>query len=292
MAPQSGLSDRVIIVTGAGKGLGRAYALHLAASGAAVVVNNRWNDRKQPSSADAVAAEIRAAGGKAVTSYAPAEDPTSGEDMVRLAIDAFGRLDGVIANAGVPEAELFGKQALSEFHGVFDINFLGTLHVLHAAWKVMVAQKYGRVVVSTSSAGLHSNRGMPAYSASKAALVGLMRALALEGERADLKANAIAPYAATPMTDKYITPELAKRLGPETVAPLAAWLVSDACNLSGRTFVTGSGSVRCAWMVEGENHALGDDAGAAAQAAAARTPPGAFANANDAFQDFLRQAAG
>ena len=292
MAPQSGLSDREIIVTGAGKGLGRAYALHLAASGAAVVVNNRWSDRKQPSSADAVAAEIRAAGGQAVTSYAPAEDPASGEDMVRLAIDAFGRLDGVIANAGVPEAELFGKQALSEFHGVFDINFLGTLHVLHAAWKVMVAQKYGRVVVSTSSAGLHGNRGMPAYSASKAALIGLMRALALEGERADLKVNAIAPYAATPMTDKYITPEMTKRLPPEAVAPLASWLISDACNLSGRTFVVGAGSVRCAWVVEGDTHTLGADAGAAAQAAAAGTPARAFANANDAFKDFLSQAAG
>ncbi len=292
MVPQSGLSDRVIIVTGAGKGLGRAYALQLAAAGAAVVVNNRWSDRKQPSSADAVAAEIRAAGGRAVTSYAPAEDPSSGDDMVRLALDAFGRLDGVIANAGVPEAASFGRQTLEEFHGVFDINFLGTLHVLHAAWKVMVAQKYGRVVVSTSSAGLHGNRGMPAYSASKAALIGLMHALALEGERADLKANAIAPYAATPMTDKYITPDLAKRMAPEAVAPLAAWLMSEACNLTGQTFVAGSGSVRCAWMVEGTSYPLGDDAGAASQAAAGKAPPGTFAHANDAFQHFLSQAAG
>jgi NAD(P)-dependent dehydrogenase (short-subunit alcohol dehydrogenase family) len=288
--PQSGLADRVIIVTGAGKGLGRAYALHLAASGAAVVVNNRWSDRKQPSSADAVAAQIRAAGGKAVTSYVPAEEPTSGDDMVRLAIDAFGRLDGVIANAGVPEAASFGRESLADFHGVFDINFLGTLHVLHAAWKVMVAQKYGRVVVSTSSAGLHGNRGMPAYSASKAALIGLMRALALEGERADLKANAIAPYAATPMTDKYITPDLAKRMAPEAVAPLAAWLTSADCDVSGQTFVVGSGSVRCAWMVEGPTYTLGEDAGAAAQSAAHTPPPGAFAHANDAFQDFLSRA--
>ena len=262
----------------------------MAASGAAVVINNRWADRTQPSSADAVVAEIKAAGGRAVASYDPAEDPSSGEAMVRLALATFGRLDGLIANAGVPEAASFGRQSLDDFRAVFDINFLGTLHAVHATWKVLIAQKYGRVVVSTSSAGLHGNRGMPAYSASKAGLIGLMRALALEGERADVKVNAIAPYAATAMTSAYIDDALAQRMTPEAVAPIASWLASADCDLTGQTFVVGAGRVRTARMVEGPLVTLGEDTAKAIHAA---TPafPGAFAHANDAFQAFLTQAA-
>jgi NAD(P)-dependent dehydrogenase (short-subunit alcohol dehydrogenase family) len=285
------LKDRAIVVTGAGKGLGRAYALRLAAAGAAVVVNNRWADRGQPSSADAVVGEIAARGGRAVACHAAAEDPDSGAALVRCALDAFGRLDGLIANAGVPESASFGRQSLADFRRVFDINFLGTLHAVHAAWPVMLAQRYGRVVVSTSSAGLHGNRGMPAYAASKAALIGLTRALALEGARADVRINAIAPYAATAMTAAHIDPATAARMPAEAVAPAAAWLASPACDLSGEVFIVGAGRVRGARMVEGPAAEIGADPAAALHRVAGNVPVGAFASANDAFQAFLAESA-
>lgn len=283
-----GLEGRVIIVTGAGKGLGRAYARHLGARGAKVLVNNRWTDRSAPSSAEGVAAEIRDAGGEALACHDAVEDRASGEAMVARAISAWGRVDGVVANAGVPEAQSFLKQSLDDFHAVFDINFLGTLHLVHAAWPVMAAARHGRVIVSTSGAGLHANHGMAAYSASKAALIGLMRALALEGAARGITVNAIAPYAATPMTAAYIKdPALAARMTPEAVAPVVSWLASDACDVTGRVVVAGAGRVRGATAVEGRLIALGSDVGAAIHAADPLDGPRPFDHANEAFAAFV-----
>ncbi|MBL8644492.1 MAG: SDR family NAD(P)-dependent oxidoreductase [Rhodospirillaceae bacterium] len=289
MSWQSGLKDNVIIITGAGKGLGRAYALDLAAHGVAVVVNNRWRDPSQPSSAQSVVDEIKARGGKAVASHHAVEEPASGEDMVKLALDTFGRLDAVIANAGVPEAQSFGRMSLADFRGVFDVNFFGTLHLVHAAWTVFLSQKRGRVVVSTSAAGLHGNKGMAAYSSSKAALIGLMRALSVEGEGAGLRVNAIAPYAATAMTEAYITPELAAKMQPAAVAPVVSWLASPACDVSGHTFVAGAGRLRRGHTVEGPLVALGSDIPGAVRQAMQATEHQQFAHANAAFQGFLTQ---
>ena len=287
MDAQPDLAGRAIIITGAGKGLGRAYALHLGRGGAAIVVNNRWRNRAEPSSADAVVAEIVGAGGCAVASHHAVEDPASGEAMVALAQDHFGRLDGVIANAGVPESATFGRQSLDDFRAVFDTNFFGTLHIVHASWKAMLAQKYGRVVVSTSSAGLHGNHGMPAYSASKAALIGLMRALALEGARSNVRANALAPYAATPMTSAYLADDVVRRMPPESVAPLAAWLVSEACDVSGEVLVAGAGSLRRARMLEGRVIPAGTAVGKAVHAAVEDLPTATFPHANAAWDSYM-----
>ena len=287
MDAQPGLAGKVIIVTGAGKGLGRAYAIQLGRSGAKVIVNNRWRDRAEPSSADAVVAEIAAAGGQAIASHHAADEPASGEAMVALAQERFGRLDGVLANAGVPESATFGRQTLADVHGVFDTNFFGTLHIVHAAWKIMLAQKYGRVVVSTSSAGLHGNHGMPAYSASKAALIGLMRALSLEGARANVRVNALAPSAATPMTSGYLSDDVARRMPPEGVAPLAAWLMSEACDISGEVLVAGAGRLRRARALEGPVVAFGSNVGAAVHAAVEALPNVAFTHANAAWDSYM-----
>lgn len=254
-APQS-LTGHVAIVTGAGKGLGRAYALRFAAAGAAVVVNNRPPRDGAPDSAAAMVAAIRAAGGRAVANHDPVEDPASGDRMVAQALDAFGRLDILVNNAGVPEARTFHRATLDAFRAVFDINFLGTLHPTHAAFRHMRAAGYGRILVSTSSAGLHGNHGMAAYSASKAAVIGLMRALALEGKDHGVLVNAIAPYAATAMTADHLPPALVARMDPARVASVAAWLVAPDCAVTGRIVVAGGGRARAALMVEGDGVAI------------------------------------
>jgi NAD(P)-dependent dehydrogenase (short-subunit alcohol dehydrogenase family) len=290
MTWRASLSNKVIIITGAGKGLGRAYAKYLANFGAVIIVNNRWRDRGQPSSADQVVDEINASGGRALASLHPVEETSSGEEMVSMALKKFGRLDGVIANAGVPEAKSFGRMSLSEFRSVFDVNFMGTLYVVHAAWKTMMAQKYGRVIVSTSSAGLHGNRGMSAYSSSKAALIGLTRALALEGGAANVKINAIAPYAATSMTEAYIDAQLAKSMTPEAVAPVIGWLISEACDVTGQIYIAGAAHLRRAWMAEGPIVSLKDDVSEALRKSGDAEPYETFDNANAAFQAFITRS--
>lgn len=281
------LRDRVAIVTGAGKGLGRAYALELARRGAAVVVNNRWVDRTQPSSAEAVVAEIRAAGGRAVASYDAAESPESGEALVAQALAEFGRLDAVVSNAGVPETKRLHRQTREGFQKIFDINFFGAFHLVQAAWPVLSQAPAGRIVVSASSAGLHGGDGMAAYASSKAALIGLVRGLAVEGRSRNLMINAIAPYAVTAMTEAHLAPGMAERMDPAAVAPLVAWLVSEACDVSGQTLVSGGGRVRAAFAVEGPPVALDDSIGAAVHAAIASGPRETYGDAHLAFAAFM-----
>ena len=282
------MSDRVVIVTGAGKGLGRAYALDLAARGASVVVNNRWVDRDMPSSAEAVAAEIRAGGGRAVANTDPAEHPEAGEVLVAQALAEFGRLDGVVANAGVPETLRLHRQTRDGFRRIFDINFFGTLYLIQAAWPVLSAAKAGRIVVSTSSAGLHGGDGMAAYASSKAALIGLVRGLAVEGRSRGLTINAIAPYALTAMTEAFVAPDVAARMDPAAVAPLVAWLVSEACDVTGQTLVSGGGRLRAAFSVEGPPVTLASDRiGAAVRTATKAQPREAYGDAHLAFAAFM-----
>ena len=282
------LRDRVVIVTGAGKGLGRAYALDLASRGASVVVNNRWSDRDQPSSAEAVAAEIRDRGGKAVANLAPAEDPESGPALVAHALADFGRLDAVVSNAGVPETLRLHRQTPEGFRRIFDINFFGALHLVQAAWPVLCAAQAGRIVVSASSAGLHGGDGMAAYASSKAALIGLVRGLAVEGRARAVMINAIAPYAVTAMTEQHLAPGLAERMDPAAVAPLVSWLVSEDCDVSGQTLVSGGGRLRAAFAVEGAPVAIVDDhVGAAVRAALAAEPRETYGDAHLAFAAFM-----
>ena len=248
----SGLQGRVIVVTGAGRGLGRAYALDLAARGASVVVNTRPRAADAPGSAEAVVAEIEASGGRAVAAALAVAEVDSGERLLAAALDAFGRIDGLLNNAGAPEASTLHKQTLDEFRENFEINFFGSLTPTLPIYRHMRENGGGRILVSTSTAGLHGVHGMAAYSASKAGLIGLMRVIALEGAGRNVAANAIAPFAATGMTGEYLDPALAARMAPEWVAPVASWLMSPDCPLTGQTVTAGAGGVRLAARVEGE----------------------------------------
>ena len=258
MADRS-LENRVVIVTGAGRGLGLAYALDLAARGASVVVNTRPRAQGQPASADAVAARIRAEGGKAVACALAVEQDGAGDRLLAAALDGFGRIDGLINNAGVPEAMSLHKQSIEQVRGVFDINFFGTLTATLPIYRHMREQGSGRIVMTTSAAGLHGVHGMAAYSASKAAVIGLMRVIALEGGPKGVHANAVAPYALTAMTEKYVDEATGAAMPTELVAPVVSWLVSAGCQLNGETLVAGAGKVRPAWRIEGPGLDFGRD---------------------------------
>ena len=292
---------RVIIVTGAGKGLGRAYAGCLAARGARVVVNNRRRDGDAPGQATAeqVAAAIVAAGGEAVANLEDVSDPRSGERMVAQALDTWGRLDGLVNNAGIEQHRAFHQLSLDEFRVVFDVNFLGSLYVTRAAWPHMREARYGRIVMSTSSAGLHGLHGLSSYSAAKAAVVGLARALAQEGRSRGILVNAVAPYASTQMTAAHATPEFEATMDAALVAPLVALLVSDACRVNGQVIVAGKGAFRRAAAIEGRGLAyrerasltperLADDMDHILDMTDAREHADAFAS----FQEFFASTPG
>lgn len=254
------LEDKVVVITGAGKGLGRAYALYLAGFGARVVVNNRRHAGEPLSSANQVVNEINRAGGTAVADFSSVEDPKAGQRLVELALDTFGRLDAVVANAGVSEATTFHKQNLDDFHRVVDINLMGTVNILHPAFCHMYEQRRGSLVVSSSGAGLYGEHGLPSYSTSKAAVLGLMYSLSKEGAPHGVRVNALAPFARTNMTESDLPPELRERCGPERVAPVLAWLISDDCALNGETVVSGGGRIALARVLESGSVALPEDA--------------------------------
>lgn len=247
------LDGRVAIVTGAGHGLGRAHALELARRGARVLVNNRRRatDPEGESSAGQTAAAIRSAGGEAQANWEDVLDPQSGLRLVAHALEAWGRLDILVCNAGVSQHVPFHRIPADEFRRVFDVNFYGSLYVTHAAYAHMHATGYGRIVLSTSSAGLHGLHGLTAYSASKAALIGLTRSLAQEGARCGVRVNAVSPYAHTNMTAQHMPADLAARLRAEYVAPLVAYFASEGCALNGEVVVAGKGAFRRAATAEG-----------------------------------------
>jgi NAD(P)-dependent dehydrogenase (short-subunit alcohol dehydrogenase family) len=245
-----GFEGKVVAITGAGKGLGRAYALHLARLGARVVVSNRRHAGEDRSSADMVVEQIERAGGRAAAEYSSVEDPVSGERLLQAALDSFGRLDSVVANAGVSEACSFRRQSLDDFRRLIKINLLGAANTLHAPFRYLCQQRRGSVILCTSGAGLYGEHGLPAYSASKAALVGLMHSLAAEGGRNGVRANALAPYAETAMTAASMAPAVRERFSAERVAPVLAWLLSEGCPVNGEIVATGAGRISRARMGE------------------------------------------
>ena len=240
------LENKVVAITGAGKGLGRAYALHFAARGAKVVVNNRSHEGEPESSANRVVGEIVAAGGTAVAEHSSVEDPEAGERLLAAALQNFGRLDALVANAAIMENATFRKQSLAELRHNLDINLMGTLNVAHPVFRHMCEERSGSIVVTVSSAGLFGQLGLPGYSTSKAALIGLMRSLSLEGQSRNVAVNAISPYGATQMIDGHVTDEAFARLAPEHVAPVVAWLTSG--KVSGEILIAGGGGVARAKM--------------------------------------------
>lgn len=254
------------IVTGAGKGLGKAYALHLASLGARVVVNNRAiNDPPGSSSADAVVSEICALGGDAIANYDCVEESGAGERLVASALQRYGRLDIIISNAGIDRAGSFHKQNMADFETVMQINFHSVAHLLYAAWPHLLEASYGRVLLSTSTAGLYGNHGQAAYSSSKAALQGLMKTLSIEGAAHGVLVNSIAPYAVTQMTRFAFPQQHLANFSPQAVANLVGWLVSEQCGLTGKTIISGARHARMAQSLESETMPLGENIQAAVE---------------------------
>lgn len=253
------MSHPVAIVTGAGKGLGRAYAHKLASLGIRVVVNNRSHP-DQPNSADAVVAELKALGASAVAEYSSAQDPESGINLLNKALDTWGRLDIVVANAGFDHPQSFHKQSFADFEAIMETNFYGTARLLHTVWPHLRSAGYGRVVVSSSTAGLYGNHGQSAYAASKAALLGLMRSLHHEAKGHDICINAIAPYALTPLTAQWFPENWAALFSAEHVAESLSLLVSSDSHISGKIIITGAGKLREARMQETQALDLTDNA--------------------------------
>jgi NAD(P)-dependent dehydrogenase (short-subunit alcohol dehydrogenase family) len=245
------LQDQVAIVTGAGIGLGRAFAIHLADRGVRVVVNNRKREPEgTPGSADLTVAAIRERGGTAVANHDAVDDPDSGERMVRQALETFGRLDIAVPNAAISPERTVHRMPLDHFREVMDVNFFGGLYLTRAALPHLRGQGYGRLVFVISTGGLHGGHGLAAYGASKAALVALMQCVALENADKGIRSNALAPYAATRMTSHAMPAALRELLTPERVAPVLGWLASPECRLSGEIVISGGGAVRLAGMRE------------------------------------------
>ncbi|MFK8029646.1 MAG: SDR family NAD(P)-dependent oxidoreductase [Gammaproteobacteria bacterium] len=216
-------TDRVAIVTGAGGGLGRAHALALAGRGAKVVVNDLGGARdgtgRSSQAAEDVVNQIQEAGGKAIANGANVTNPDEVEAMVNEAIERWGRLDILINNAGILRDKTFAKMTLDDFRTVVDVHLMGSVICTKAVWEIMRQQTYGRIVMTTSSSGLYGNFGQSNYGAAKMAVIGLMNTLVLEGKKYDIRVNALAPTAATRMTEDIIPdPKLLDLLTPESVA--------------------------------------------------------------------------
>ena len=223
-------THRVAIVTGAGGGLGRAHALALAARGARVLVNDLGGTAAgaggASAAAQAVVDEIIAAGGQAIANGASVTDPEAVAAMVAQAMAAWGRIDILVNNAGILRDKSFAKMPLADFRLVIEVHLMGAVHCTQAVWPIMLAQKYGRIVMTTSSSGLFGNFGQANYGAAKMALVGLMQTLSIEGAKSDIRVNCLAPTAATRMTEGLLPADVLAVLSPEAVVPAMLWLAS------------------------------------------------------------------
>ncbi len=223
--------DRVAIVTGAGNGLGRSHALGLAARGAKVVVVDFGGSRDgtggSTEAADKVVAEITAAGGEAMAHGANVADRAQVDAMVAATMARWGRVDILVNNAGILRDKTFLKMDLADFEAVVDVHLIGTVNCTKAVWEIMRARNYGRILFTSSSSGLYGNFGQANYGAAKAAMVGLMNVLHIEGGKNDIRVNTLAPTAATRMTEGLMPPEMLALLTPESITPGVLYLVSE-----------------------------------------------------------------
>src|ERR1700712_1405309 len=223
--------DKVVIVTGAGAGLGRSHALEFARRGAKVVVNDLGGkvdgSGGGSDAANKVVEEIKALGAEAIANGASVSDRAGAESIVKDAVAKWGRIDVVVNNAGILRDKSFAKMELDDFELVLKVHLLGSVYVTKAAWPHMVNQKYGRIVMTTSSSGLFGNFGQSNYGAAKLGLVGFMNTLKLEGQKFDIRVNTVAPVAGTRMTENLGIPEEAfKALKPELISPAVLYLSS------------------------------------------------------------------
>ncbi len=241
----AGVEGRVVVVTGAGGGIGRQHALLFAERGARVVVNDLGGtvdgsgaDTKM---ADQVVDEITDAGGEAVADYESVATPEGGESIVQTALDAYGRVDVVVNNAGILRDKTFHNMTDEQWDAVVQVHLYGGYYVTHAAWPHMREQEHGRVIVTTSTTGLFGNFGQTNYGAAKLGLVGMINTLALEGAKYGITANAITPVAATRMTEDLMPDEALEQLDPAFVSPAVVRLASDECDLSGEIVLASGG---------------------------------------------------
>ncbi|MBB5627712.1 SDR family oxidoreductase [Sphaerisporangium krabiense] len=246
---------KVAVVTGAGHGLGRSHALMLAARGANVVVNDLGGALDGTGASTGPAAEvvelIAKDGGRAVANADDVSTPEGADALIRTALDVFGRVDVVVNNAGILRDKSFGKMTVEEFDAVLAVHARGSFLVSRAAFPHMKEQGYGRIVNTSSPSGLFGNFGQANYATAKMGLVGLTKTLGIEGARAGIKANAIAPMAWTRMTETLFPAEYARKLGPEKVSPLVVFLAHESCPTSGEVFSVGAGRVARVFVAEG-----------------------------------------
>jgi NAD(P)-dependent dehydrogenase (short-subunit alcohol dehydrogenase family) len=254
--PMPGVQDRVVVVTGAGGGLGREYALTLAKEGASVVVNDLGGSRDGTGAghnmADKVVEEIKAAGGRAAANYDSVAEPEGAENIIKTALDEFGKVDGVVSNAGILRDGTFHKMSFENWDAVLKVHLYGGYNVIRAAWPHFREQSFGRVVVATSTSGLFGNFGQANYGAAKLGLVGLINTLAQEGAKYNIKTNAVAPIAATRMTEDILPPEVLKNLTPDFVAPVVAYLCSEEVPDTDSIFIVGGGKVQRTALFQNE----------------------------------------
>jgi NAD(P)-dependent dehydrogenase (short-subunit alcohol dehydrogenase family) len=248
-----GFDGKVAIITGAGGGLGKQHALSLASRGALVVVND-LGGAVDGSGSDAGAAqlvvdEIKAAGGEAVANTDSVATPEGGESIVQTALDAYGRIDIVVNNAGILRDKTFHNMTPDLLEPVLDVHLKGAFNVTKPAWVHMREQQYGRVISTSSAAGVFGNFGQTNYGAAKMGLVGFTRVLAVEGARYNIRANAIAPLALTRMTED-IMGKLGEKLSPSLVSPIVTYLAHESCEATGRLFSVGGGRVAEVFIAE------------------------------------------
>ena len=253
-------NGKLVIVTGAGGGLGRCHALEFARRGAKVVVNDLGGavDGSGGSSeaADKVVEEIKAAGGEAMSNGSSVTDDAGVANMVQQTMDAYGRIDVLVNNAGVLRDKSFAKMETADFDFVVDVHLFGTMKPTKAVWPIMKEQGYGRIMVTSSSSGLYGNFGQSNYGAAKLGVVGFINTLKLEGQKDNIHINALAPVAWTRMTSNLMPPEMEEALAPEQVTPAVVFMCSEQAP-TGKIICAGAGAYAAAQIVETRGMYLG-----------------------------------
>ena len=255
-------TDKVVIVTGAGGGLGKAHALDFARRGAKVVVNDLGGSvdgsAGTSAAAEEVVAEILAAGGQAIANGSSVTDDDGVANMISQTMDAFGRIDVLVNNAGVLRDKSFAKMEIEDFTFVVDVHLFGTMKPTKAVWPIMKEQGYGRIMVTSSSSGLYGNFGQANYGAAKLGVVGFINTLKLEGQKDNIHINALAPVAWTRMTSNLMPPEMEEMLKPEQVTPAVVFMCSEEAP-TGRIICAGAGAFASAQIIESRGMYLGVD---------------------------------